>query len=114
MGDPSMLKKVHEGTIMFQTMAFDNGSLSYSSDLNTGSYPILFTGEGADSWGGSIWGNTTWGGDGTSRPFRTYVPVPIQRCRFIQPQFEHDNAMRTYAIFGVSYTWEGVSTRAYR
>ncbi len=114
MGDPSMLKKVHEGTIMFQNMAFDNGSLSYSSDLNTGSYPILFTGEGADAWGGSYWGNTTWGGDGTSRPFRTYVPVPIQRCRFIQPQFEHDNALRTYAIFGVSYTWEGVSSRAYR
>lgn len=114
MGDPSMLKKVHEGTLMFQNMAFDNGSLSYSSDLITGSYPTLFQGEGADAWGGSTFGNTTWGGEGTMRPFRTYVPVPIQRCRYIQPLFEHDNALRTYAIFGVSYTWEGISSRAYR
>lgn len=114
MGDPSMLKKVYEGTIMFQNMAFDNGILSYSSDLYTAPQPIAFPGEGGDAWGGSYWGNTTWGGDGSFRPVRTLIPVPVQRCRFIQPQFEHDNALRTYAIFGVSYTWEGISSRAYR
>jgi hypothetical protein len=113
-GDPSMLKKFYEGTIMFQNMSFDSATLSYSSDLYTGPIAIPFVGEGADTWGGVPWGQTTWGGDGTSRPIRTYIPVPVQRCRFIQPSFDHSNAMRTYSIFGVSYTWEPISSRGYR
>jgi hypothetical protein len=113
-GDPSMLKKIYEGTMMFEDMAFDSCTISYSSDLYTGAIPIPTQGEGVDSWGGVPWGQTTWGGDGTSRPIRTYIPVPVQRCRYIQPYFDHSNAMRTYAIFGVSYTWEPISSRAYR
>lgn len=113
-GDPSMLKHFSEGTLMVQNMSFDSAIMSYASDLNTGPVPTPFSGEGADTWGGVAWGSTTWGGDGTSRPFRTYIPVPIQKCRFIQPSFDHDNAFRTYSIFGVSYTWQPISSRGYR
>lgn len=113
-GDPSMLKHFREGTLMVQNMSFDSATIAYASDLYTGPLIIPFSGEGADTWGGVPWGSTTWGGDGTSRPLRTYIPVPTQKCRFLQPSFDHNNAMRTYSIFGVSYTWEPVSSRAYR
>jgi hypothetical protein len=113
-GDPSMLKKIHEGTFMFENVGFDNATASYSSDLYTAPVPIVFEGDGTDVWGGVIWGQGTWGGQGSFRPFRTYIPVPIQRCRFIQAYFDHNVAMRTYAIFGISYTWEPISSRAYR
>lgn len=113
-GDPSMLKKIYEGTMMFENMAFDSATLSYSSDLYTGTQAIPVNGDGCNIWGGVVWGQGTWGGNGTFRPIRTYIPTPVQRCRFVQAYFDHDNSRRTYAIFGISYTWEPISSRGYR
>lgn len=113
-GDTSMLKKVSEATIIFNTMDFTKAIVSYASDLSPGLIPIPFPAEGDGVWNQFVWGDATWGGLGTSRPIRTYIPYNKQRCRFIVSQFEHDVARESYDIFGMSLTWEPVSSRAYR
>lgn len=113
-GSPSVVKHIRESTILFNTAAFTNAIASFSSDLSPGFEDIEFEGEGNGSWGSFSWGMTTWGGEGTSRPFRTYVPRTKQRCRYIEPRFTHTTALEKFAIFGVSFTWDAVSSRGYR
>lgn len=113
-GDASMLKQVSESTLLFETMDFTQAIASFSSDLSPGFESIPFPGEGTGIWGGFSWGDDTWGGEGTSRPFRTYVPANKQRCRYINGQFEHGSTFEDYAIFGISYTFSPISSRAYR
>lgn len=113
-GDPSLTKHVRESTILFQTQAFTKATVSYSSDLSVSYEPTAFDGEGTGTWGGSSWGRSVWGGEGTSRPTRTYIPREKQRCRFINTKFEHGVALEKFAIYGVSYTFEPVSSRGYR
>ena len=113
-GDTSMLKKVSEGTLIFDTMNFTQGVISYASDLSPGLISVPFPAEGNGVWNDFAWGGCTWGGNGSSRPLRTYIPYNKQRCRFIRAEFEHDVARESYAIFGISLTYEPVSSRAYR
>ena len=113
-GDTSMLKKVSEATIIFNTMDFTSGVVAYASDLSPGFITIPVPGEGNGVWNEFSWGQSTWGGDGSSRPIRTYVPYTKQRSRFIVGSFEHNVALESYDIFGMSLTWEPVSSRAYR
>jgi hypothetical protein len=113
-GDPSSTKQVREATILFETSAFTSAVASYSSDLSPGFKAIAFSGDGKGLWGSDTWGRSNWGGDGTSRPFRTYIPTEKQRCRYINCKFEHGAAFEKYAIFGISFTQEPTSSRGYR
>lgn len=113
-GDPSMLKQVSESTIIFENVAFSQAMAAYSSDLSTGFKSILIVGEGTGIWGGFDWGQVVWGGEGSSRPFRTYIPRDKQRCRYINGRWIHDAAFEEYSIFGISYTFSPISSRGYR
>jgi hypothetical protein len=112
--DPSMLKQVSESTILFDNMAFTGAFISYASDLSTGFQGIEIPGEGVGTWGGFDWGQVVWGGEGSSRPFRTFIPVDKQRCRYVTGRFQHSNAFENFAIFGISYTYNMISSRGYR
>jgi hypothetical protein len=113
-GDASLTKQVSEATIIFERNNFTKGTASYSTDLSPGFDDVPFVAEGAGTFGGTIFGRTTWGGDGSSKPFRTYVPREKQRCRYIQTRLEHGVAFENYAVFGISYTYAGTSSRGYR
>lgn len=113
-GDASLLKHVSESTILFENVDFTEATASYSSDLSPGFEAIPIMGEGTGIWGFFDWGQVVWGGEGTSRPFRTLVPANKQRCRYINGQFAHRAAFEKYAVFGISYTFTPISSRAYR
>lgn len=113
-GDPSLLKQVSESTIIFENVAFSEAMAAYSSDLSTGFKSIHITGEGTGIWGGFDWGQVVWGGEGSSRPFRTFIPRDKQRCRYINGKFTHEAAFENYSIFGISYTFSAISSRGYR
>jgi hypothetical protein len=112
-GDVSSLKHVREATLVFQNMAFTSAIASFSSDLEPGFSSVPFPGEGNGVWGNNVWGSTIWGGEGTNRPLRTYIPLDKQRCRYVSAEFEHIWAFEEYAIWGLSYTYELLSSRAY-
>lgn len=113
-GDPTLTKQVRESTILFETQSFSIAEAAFSSDLSPGFETIAFTGEGNGTFGSFNWGYSVFGGDGSSRPFRTYVPREKQRCRFINCQFSHAVAFEQFNILGVSFTYEPVGSRGYR
>lgn len=113
-GDPSVMKHVREGTIMFENNTFSRATLGYKSDLSPGVENIEFNRSGKGDWGGFIWSAQNWGGGFSGTPLRTYIPRSKQRCRYIQARFTHDSAREKFAVFGISYTLRGVSERAYR
>ena len=112
--DPSLLKHYREATMLFETSNFIGGTVAYSSDLSPNFEAINFSMDGSGVWGGFIWGATTWGGGGTGVPFRTYVPLNKQRCRWIMSQLSHSYANYSYAVLGISYAYDISSDRAYR
>lgn len=113
-GDPSALKQVREGTVMFENATFTTGDVGYKSDLSPGVESVPFFKSGKGDWGSFLWSEQNWGGGFSGVPLRTYIPRSKQRCRFIQCQFQHNSAREKWGIFGISYTLRPISSRAYR
>lgn len=114
MGDPSFLKQVSEGTVLFDRVSFSELVLSFASDLSPGYEPTTFTGTGNGIYGNNTYGENNYGGLGNSIPFRTYVPRNKQRCRYLHCKVEHATARESFAIYGLSLAGNLTSTRAYK
>lgn len=116
MGDPLGFKQVREATVMFQNKAFTSATVSFSTDLLPAFIDVDFTADSSGIFGmGGFFGQGFFGGASNSAPFRTYVPGPCQRCRYIVMKFEHAVAREQYAIYGSTLTAEtNLSVRAYK
>jgi hypothetical protein len=115
LSDAAMLKQARESTVIFDDDSFTNATVSYSTDLSPSFDSIDFSGIGNGVYGYSNnWGDDYWGGQGSGTPFRTYVPLEKQRCRYIQCRIQHNIAFEKYGILGNSYTYELNSSKAYR
>lgn len=113
-GDPSTMKQVHEGTILFKNKNFSTAEVQYRTDLSPSYQSIDFSGSINGIWGNFNWGEQNWGGDSNSAPLRTLIPRDKQRCRYINPRFQHKNAFEKYELYGISLTARPVNTRAYK
>ena len=115
--DSLNLKQISEATLMFENKQFSTATLSFKSDLVPNFIPVTFSGNGNGNFGmgtGKFGGNF-FGGGANAAPFRTYIPRPTQRCRYIIPQFSHSIALEKYSINGLTLTGNvGESSRAYR
>lgn len=114
MEDVSMTKQVSEGTLLFEDSSYSTATISYSSDLSNAYEDIDFTGNGNGNFGNNVFGSGLFGGAGGGVPFRTYIPREKQRCRYINIKFSHAVARESFAIYGVSLTYNPVSQRGYR
>lgn len=114
--DPSLLKQVREGTMIFENSNFSSVTISYATDLSPAFEGITFSGEGlgVGDWGYFNFGSINWGGIAAPIPLRTLIPLEKQRCRFMNVQFEHSVAFEKYSIYGLSLVFRSISTRGYR
>lgn len=113
MGDPSLFKQVHQGTIIFEDNNFTTAQVAYSSDLSPGFQEIAFNGYGSGDWGQFNWGNQFWGGLSSAKPLRTLIPRQKQRCRYIGVRFTHKNAQENFALYGISLSVRPFSDKAF-
>lgn len=113
-GDPSMMKHVRQATMLFDNAGILGITIGYNTDLSANFEEATFSMEGFGGFGVSAFSSTTWGGEGTGRPIRTLIPRQKQRCRFIRCRFKHSSAYDKFGIFGISYTYEINSERAYK
>jgi hypothetical protein len=115
-GDPSALKQMREGTILFDQNNFYSASVSYSSDVSADFTTIPFKGKGVGYWGDQNFGTGGfyWGGDGNDIPFRTIIPVEKQRGRYLNVKFDHINAREYFRIIGITAVVRAISSRGYR
>lgn len=115
-GDPSGIKQIREGTIMFDQNNFYSAFLAYSSDLSASFVEDNFRGKGTGYFGYGVWGdpNIYWGGNGNDIPYRTIIPRQKQRCRYLNVRFRHSNAREYWRIVGISAVVKSVSSRGYR
>lgn len=113
-GDPTLLKQIRQGTIIFDQNAFYGGVVSYATDQSADFVDTSFTGYGFGDWGLPSWGEGTWGGSGNDIPFRTLIPLEKQRCRYITIKVQHMNAREIVRINGFSLMVRSLSNRAYR
>jgi hypothetical protein len=116
MGDPVSFKQIREATIMFENKAFSSAILSFATDLLPAFIDVPFTSDGNGIFGMSgFFGQGFFGGASNSAPFRTYLPGPCQRCRYVIPKFTHRVAREQWSILGLSFTGEfDLSSRAYK
>lgn len=115
--DTLNLKHIAECTMMFDNKRFTTSTLNFSSDLIPSITPVVFNGDGNGIFGIGTgpFGGSFFGGTSTSAPFRTYIPRPNQRCRYLVVQHMHSIARESYSINGLSLTGTiQQSSRAYR
>lgn len=112
-GDPSSLKQVRQGTVIFDQNNFYGGTLAFATDLSADFIDVPFRGYGPGNWG-EDWGNGTWGGSGNDIPHRTLLPLEKQRCRYLTVQVRYDIARDIVRVNGISLMVRVVSNRAYR
>ena len=113
-GDPSIMKQIPEGTVVFDGNNFFDAKVAYSTDLSKDFTEFKFTGQGTGFWGGFDWGCAAWGGEGTDVPYRTLIPRQKQRCRYITVRFTHENAREEFNVLGISLEVRPLSSRGYR
>lgn len=113
-GDPSVLKQVREGTIIFDQNNFYEMEIGYATDLQPNFEFITVPSVGVGDWGLPFWGDGYWGGDGADIPIRTYIPLEKQRCRYLTVRIKHNFARESYRIIGVSLEPRALSKRGYR
>jgi len=113
-GDPSIIKQFRESNLMFSDIISNVITLSYKSDLQRGFEAIPFASSSAGEWGDILWGNDPWGGYSEPRTFRTYIPQQKQRCRYLNPKFDHARAYENYLLVGLSLTFDPVGERVTR
>lgn len=117
-GNPSSLKQISFGYLLFDQNNFFKMRLEYKSDLSPSYEGSEFNGKGGGFWGSDTWGfpkvNNYWGGQGNDAPRRSVIPRNKQRCRYITPQIVHFIARDYYRIVGVAHDARETSNRAYR
>jgi len=113
-GDPSVVKQVPEGTIVFDGNNFFAAKVGYATDLSKDFTCFEFNGRGPGFWGGFCYECTAWSGCGTDVPYRNLIPRNKQRCRYITAKFTHIVAREDFSILGISYKVRPLSERGYR
>lgn len=114
-GDPVSLKHMREAQMMFETLAFTRGTISFATDLLPKFEKVDFNADGNGRFGFADFGTGFFGGASNSAPIRTYIPRPCQRCRYMVVKFNHRVAREKWSLFGISITGETeLSTRAFK
>ncbi len=114
MGDVSMTKHVSEGTFIFESSAFTEADISYSTDLSANFEGDTIYGTGNGIFGNTPFGEGLFGGNGSSIPFRTYLPKNKQRARYVNCRFQHNIAREIFSLYGISLTFNPMSQRGWR
>ena len=118
MGDPLSTKQMFDASFMFRDRAITGFVASFSSDLFPEFFPVPFVGHGNGIFGhysNPGMGYSYFGGQSHSAPFRTYIPMTAQRCRYINLKLNHKTAREEVVLYGITLTGKtGVSFRGYR
>lgn len=110
-GEASIFKQFRESNLMFSDIASNSISLSYRSDIQRGFETIDFVSDTTGAWGQFAWGDEPWGGVSNPKAFRTYIPAQKQRCRFLEPKFQHKRAYESFTLVGISLTFDPMTER---
>lgn len=114
-GDPISLKHMREAQIMFESLSFTKGTISFATDLLPMFEKVEFVADGNGRFGFDDFGSGFFGGASNSAPIRTYIPRNCQRCRYMVIKFNHRVAKEKWSLYGISVTGETeLSNRAYK
>lgn len=113
-GDATIFKHFRESNLLFSDITSNVIKLSYRSDIQQNYEPIPFSSTVIGGWGEISWGDDPWGGYSGPAAFRTYIPAGKQRCRFLNPKFEHTRAHENYLLVGLSITFVPMTERVGR
>ena len=110
---PAVLKHFQDQVAIFSNANFDTLEFSYTSDVSIVSESVELSPKGGAPWGLFAWGEAEWGG-GTPQlqPIRTLVPKEKARCHWINLSAEHNQALTSFALAGMTLFFEPVSPRS--
>lgn len=114
LNDVSITKQVSEGTFIFEDTGFSSATISYATDLSGNFEEQVISGTGNGIFGNTVFGEDVFGGGGSGIPFRTYLPLEKQRCRYVNCKFKHATARERFSLYGLSLNFNITSQRGWR
>jgi hypothetical protein len=98
--------------VMFREATFTNLSLGFASDFDPSIELTVLKAQIGKGWGSVAWGQEPWGGVAAIPTVaRTYVPRNKARCHWIIPTITHSEALSNFAITGINFFYNYVSSR---
>jgi hypothetical protein len=113
-GDVSLFKQVREGTVIFENNNYTFMDVGYATDLSPSFEEVTIQGKGDGDFGYFAFGEINFGGIAAAIPIRLYIPRQKQRCRYMHVRVEHNVALETFGLYGMSLTFRPYSVRAYK
>lgn len=107
--NPSFVKQISEGQVLFKQVRFDEATLSCYTDMSQGFAATTLTGFSAGSWGNFPWGEQPWGGQFSPRGIRFLVPQNKQMGSQITVKLEISNAYSDWQCEGIRLSYNQVS-----
>jgi hypothetical protein len=112
-GNPGILKRFVETTLLMRDSSFKEIQIGYSTNLSlTPEFSTVepnFEGE----WGTFPWGSLPWGGGSSNKPVpvRNYVPLEKGRGSWVYLSVKSNQAQNNFAISGVSLIYVPMTER---
>lgn len=111
-GNPGIMKQFRDILVFFRQADFDSITIYFKSNFVTNSTSIELTPVRSGAYGLFPYGEEPWGGGPPLiQPIRTYFPLEVQRCAWVDISIEHAQAMTVFSLCGFSAMFNPVSTR---
>jgi hypothetical protein len=110
--NPGVIKQFSDIMVFFRQANFDDILMNFTSNFTNQQSTVPMVPVRSGQWGNSSWGTSPWGGGPPLiQPIRTYVPLEMQRCNWLNIGVFHNEALTVFAFCGLSVTYHDVSTR---
>lgn len=101
-GNPGVVKRFPEISMLFGSARFSTATLSFATDASTSYEDVSIAGPGTALWGLFAWGESPWGGTSNTIPIRTLVPLEKQRGALLRVRFTHRQGYGSFRLYGFS------------
>lgn len=116
--NPGLIKQFSEAVPLFKADFNGTANVTFSSDINPGSYSEPIAGGNVGGWGLFAWGGPSetalgvpWGGDPRRRPIRVGVPRNQQWCTLLTVAFSQAYGYSPWQLQGISLIGNVISER---
>lgn len=110
--NPAVLKQIQECSFIFERTDFDTMEALFLGDFSATLFDVTISPQHFGGWGTFPWGQAPWGGAITGQQrIRTLVPQDVQRVNWLILTLTTSQAFTTFALEGVSFMFEWMSSR---
>lgn len=107
--NPAFVRQFSEGLALFKNTRFNLATLTFVTDFDRSSEPVLVYGQGTGLWGLFSWDSVPWGASLLPSSIRFYIPQNKQLGSYIIPSLNIRQGYSNFKFQGLALAYNNVS-----